>query len=75
MATDNYVTDVFFTPDWHWELSSLLGDLTGEFAYITDMGTVRLLGKKNPDLSEYQIKTKTNGPTKSITAKKPFGTF
>lgn len=75
MADDNFISEVLFTPDWHWALSAFLGDLKGEIGYITEYGTVHLLGKKNPDLSQYSTKTKINGPTKSITANKAFGAF
>lgn len=73
MKNDNHVAEVLFTPDWHYSLSPFLGDLKGEIGYITEYGTVHLLGKKNPDVSQYQTKSKTNGPTKSITANKSSG--
>lgn len=71
--TEVFSTEIFFTPDWHWALSPFFGDLKGEMGYITEYGTVHLLGKKDPDISKYSVESKTNGPTKSITANKSLG--
>jgi hypothetical protein len=65
--------EVLLTPDWHYNLSAFLGDLKGEIGYITEYGTVHLLGKKNPDLSAFSSESKINGPTRSITANKTLG--
>jgi hypothetical protein len=65
--------EVLFTPDWHYSLSAFLGDLKGEIGYITEYGTVHLLGLKDPDLSKFASESKTAGPTRSITANKTLG--
>lgn len=68
-----YDVETFFTPAWHWKISKILGDITGEIGYIDENGLVHLLGKKNPDLSEYEVSSKIQGPVKSITANKGNG--
>lgn len=68
-----YPTEVTFTPDWHPELSCLLGDIRGEVGYITDYGTIHLLGKRKPEISEFKYKSNTDGATTSITACKTGG--
>lgn len=73
MTEKNTTVEILFTPDWHHSLSVLLGDLKGEIGYITEFGTVHLLGKKNPEISKYQTESRTDGPTKSITANKSLG--
>lgn len=73
MNEKNNSVEILFTPDWHHSLSAFLGDLKGEIGYITEHGTVHLLGKKNPELSKYASESKINGPTKSITANKTLG--
>lgn len=73
MAKEVKQIEVFFTPDWHYSLSCFLGDINGEIGYITEYGTVHLLGKQNPDLSRYQIESKIEGPVKSITANNSLG--
>lgn len=68
MATKNESVEVLFTPDWHYRLSCFLGELKGEIGYITEYGTVHLLGKKNPEVSRDATSSKINGPTRCITA-------
>jgi len=71
--TQNTNVEILFTPDWHPNLSCFLGDLKDEIGYVTEYGTIHLLGKKNPEVSKYQVESKTNGATKSITANKTMG--
>ena len=71
--SESYVTETLFTPAWHWKLSSILGDLKGEIGYIDEYGLVHLIGKKDPDLSEYQRESRIDGPVKSITANNSLG--
>jgi|688.fasta_scaffold421585_2 hypothetical protein len=75
MATKNNVAEMLFTPDWHYLLSPFLGDLVGEIGYITQHGTIHLLGKKDLDISQYETETKIDGPVTSITANKSLGLF
>lgn len=70
---ESYSTEIFFTPNWHWKNSSMLGDLKGELAYINEFGLVELIGKKDPDLNKNYIESRTDGATKCITAKKSSG--
>ena len=74
MASEgSYVTETLFTPAWHWKFSSLLGDFKGEIGYIDEYGLVHLIGKKDPDLSEYERASRIDGPVKSITANNSLG--
>lgn len=59
-----------FKPDWHPSLSSLLGDLRGQYCYINRYGTVTLLGAINEklDISKYATESDINGPVYSIAA-------
>ena len=63
-----YSTEVFFTPDWHPSFSRLMGDITGESGYITEFGTVRLLGKQDIEVSKFETESLINGATKLLTA-------
>lgn len=68
---ENFAVETLFTPNWHYRLSRFLGDLKGEIGYITDFGTVELIGKRQLDISKDETESKTDGPTKCITACKP----
>ena len=70
---DAFPYEKLFTPAWHWKFSRLLGDIKDEIGYIDDNGLVQLLGEKDPDLTKYDLESKTNGPVTSITAKKGMG--
>lgn len=67
----------FHRPDWHPSLNEVLGDFIGEAAYITDVGTVRLLGPvhEDPDFSKTKSSSGINGPTLMLTAKSSLGLF
>lgn len=62
----------FHKPDWHPDISGLLGDLRGAFGYITPVGTVSLLGP-NPqetlNIPEDSVKTEIQGPLLCLSAK------
>jgi hypothetical protein len=65
---NNFATEVMYTPDWPASMSTILGDLKGEIGYITEYGTVHLIGKRDIEVSKNQIESKTDGPTTCITA-------
>ena len=62
-------------PDWHPSLSALLGDIVGEKGYITEAGTVRLLGEvsRTPDIPESKTSSTINGPTIIFSAQSSLG--
>jgi hypothetical protein len=64
--------EVFYKPNWPAELSSLMGDIVGLEGYITEYGTVQLLGQNqtNPEVSKYQFESDINGPTLVLSAAK-----
>lgn len=68
MIEKTHSTEILFTPDWHPSLSRLLGDIKGEIGYITEYGTVRLIGKRKIEIGKYEVESKIDGPVKSITA-------
>lgn len=72
-TAENFSTEIFFTPAWHWSLSSFFGDLKGEVGYIDEYGLVHLLGKKDPDITKNHVVSRTDGPVKCITANKSMG--
>ena len=55
---------ILFRPDWHPEISSVLGDIRGQFGVVTENGTIKLLGPihENPDITEENLETKHSGP-------------
>ena len=65
----------YHRPDWHPSLNEILGDFIGQVAYITEMGTVRLLGPlhENPDFPKTKSSSKINGPTLLLTAQSSLG--
>ena len=62
---------VWHRPDWHPSLSTLLGNIEGTYGYVTEVGTIKLLGPyyDNPDVSKYSSESKTKGPITSVNAK------
>ena len=58
---EKFKTKVFHRPDWHPILSSLLGDIRGSYGYVTEIGTIALLGP-NPQSTTFvpEEKTKTD---------------
>lgn len=67
--------EVWFRPDWHPALNPILGDVKGAYAYVTDAGTIRLLGPlyEDPDISKFASESNTDGPTVSLSAKPSLG--
>lgn len=68
---------IFHRPNWHPNLSQLLGDFIGETGYVTEFGTIELLGphNENPNIPEHKSSSKINGPTLILTAKSSLGLF
>jgi hypothetical protein len=68
---------IYHRPDWHPSLNELLGDFIGDAAYITDVGTVRLLGPihEDPDFPKTKSSSNINGPTLLLTAQSSLGLF
>lgn len=67
--------EVWFRPDWHPNLNSILGEIKSEYGYVTDQGTIRLLGPYNqdPDISRFASESQIEGPTISLTANAGLG--
>lgn len=67
--------EVWFRPDWHPSLNSLYGELKGAYGYVTEQGTIRLMGPlyEDPDISRFASESKTDGPTVSLSAKPSLG--
>jgi len=66
---------VYHRPDWHPELCQILGDIIGQAGYVTEVGTIKLLGPihENPDIPETKTMSEINGPTSILTAKSSWG--
>lgn len=63
--------DIFHKPDWHPSLSSIYGDIKGQYGYVTEIGTIALLGpdtRKDAEVSKFVTETDLKGPLASITA-------
>ncbi|MDD3412427.1 MAG: hypothetical protein PHY47_00340 [Lachnospiraceae bacterium] len=70
MANENSKVEVWFRPNWHPALNNLLGKINGQYAYITSVGTIELLGPlhEDPDISKFANESETRGPTVSLSA-------
>lgn len=57
------------------QLVALMGDIIGEEGYITEQGTVKILGPatRNPDIPKTAVSSSINGPTLLLTAKSSLG--
>lgn len=58
-------------PDWAPVLSSLLGDLRGQYGYITEIGTVALVGpnpKAKSEIPKSKTQTEIKGPLLVLSA-------
>lgn len=66
---------IYHRPDWHPSLNEILGDIIGQSAYVTEMGTIHLLGPvhENPDFSKTKGSSGINGPTLVLTAESSSG--
>jgi len=74
MSADKKVV-IYHRPDWHPNLSQLMGDIVGESGYITEVGTVRVLGPifENPAFDKSKSMSEINGATLMLTAKSSLG--
>lgn len=63
--------EVLYRPNWHPALSQLLGDIKYQLGYVTDVGTIELLGPLNDqaEISKYSLESDIKGPVMSINAK------
>ena len=66
---------VFHKPNWHQSLSPLMGEIAGQEGYVTEYGTIELIGltQSNPTVSKYQYESDINGPTLILTAQSSLG--
>jgi len=66
---------IYHRPDWHPALNEILGDITGQSAYVTDVGTIHLLGPvhENPDYPKTKGSSGINGVTMVLTAESSLG--
>jgi len=66
---------IYHRPDWHPNLNEILGHIVGEKGYITEVGTVRLLGPlhENPDFDKSKKESTISGPTLLLTAESSLG--
>jgi hypothetical protein len=55
----------YHIPDWHKSLSPLLGNIEGEEGYVTNVGTIRLIGQIDgaQDIPKSISSTQIEGPT------------
>ena len=68
---------IYHRPNWHPWQNEMMGDITGQMAYITDIGTVHLLGPihEDPDFPKTKSSSSINGPTLLLTAQSSLGLF
>lgn len=66
---------IYHRPDWHPNLNEILGDFVGEAAYITAVGTVKLLGPvhENPDYPKTKGSSEISGATTVLSAQSSLG--
>lgn len=74
MAEESTV-QVLHKPNWHPNLTPLLGDIEGQEGYVTEFGTIELLGpaQRNPEISRYRYESDINGPTLALSAQSSLG--
>jgi hypothetical protein len=62
--------EVEHRPDWHPELSPLLGEINGAYGYVTAAGTIRLLGPlyEDPEISKNKTSSEIIGPLLMLSA-------
>lgn len=62
--------DVWYRPDWHPSLNGIFGDLKNQYGYVSEVGTIRLLGPiaKEISFSRFKENSEIEGPVTSISA-------
>jgi hypothetical protein len=67
--------EVWFRPDWHPAFNNMLGQINGAYGYVTDVGTINLLGPfhEDPDISKWASESETRGPTVAVSAMASLG--
>jgi hypothetical protein len=62
--------EVEHKPDWHPELSPMLGEIKDAYGYVTEAGTIRLLGPlhEDPDISKFKVESEIIGPLIMLSA-------
>jgi hypothetical protein len=65
---------IYHQPNWHPKLQALLGDIRGQYGYVTKYDTIELLGPlyENPNIKDTTYSTEDNGPTLLFTAASAF---
>lgn len=63
--------EVLFRPNWHPSLAPILGDIKYQYGYVTDVGTIELLGPlyEDPEISKYAVESAISGPVLSVNAR------
>lgn len=66
---------VYHKPDWHPSLTSIMGEIEGQEGYVTEYGTIHLIGltQTNHNISKYKYESDINGPTLVLTAQSSLG--
>ena len=75
MAAVEDGVQVFHKPDWHKSLTPLMGNIVGQQGYVTDQGTIRILGddlKQVVAQSRYEFESEDNSPTLMFSAESSF---
>ena len=64
-------TEILYRPNWHPALSPIFGDIKHQYGYVTDAGTIELLGPlyDDPELSKYSMESSISGPVMSVNAR------
>lgn len=63
--------EVWYRPDWPSALNSILGKFENWYAYVTDVGTIHLLGPElyeDPETSSFSSKSEIRGVTVAVAA-------
>lgn len=74
MAAENGI-EIFHKPDWPTSLTPLLGNIVGLQGYVTEQGTIRLIGtdlKQPSQGSKYEFESDIDSPTAMLSAESSF---
>ena len=66
---------ILHRPDWHPSLNEFLGQIVGQRGYVTEVGTIHLLGPihENPDFDKSKTSSEIKGPTMLLSADSSMG--